>query len=158
MTQKLHPVSTSNDTPSEAAVTAWARLMRAQKLMLAVIERDLKAAKLPPLVWYDVLLETERAGEGGIRPVALEKVMLLAQYNLSRLLDRIEAEGLIARAPCVADGRGQVVVITKAGRALRHAMWPVYASAIEKAFGRHMDRSEALQLTGLLGRMVVGNS
>ena len=60
------------EKPSEIVVRVWARLMMAQQLALAAIEQDLKAAGLPPLVWYDVLLEVERAGGEGLRPFALE--------------------------------------------------------------------------------------
>ena len=48
--------------PTETVVRVWVRLMKAQQGALAAIERDLKAAALPPLAWYDVLWELERAG------------------------------------------------------------------------------------------------
>ena len=81
------------EKPSEAAIQAWVRLTRAQQQAMETIESSLKAAKLPPLVWYDVLLEVEKAGAEGLRPFELEGAMLLAQYQLSRLLGRIEGEG-----------------------------------------------------------------
>src|SRR5256885_14033843 len=102
-------------TPSDAVVTAWARLVRAREALVGAVERDLKAAGLPPLAWYDVLLELTRASNGRLRPFELEKETLLAQYNLSRLLDRLEKESLIAREPCDDDGRGQWEVITEKG-------------------------------------------
>ena len=68
--------------PSQVAVRAWARLTKAQHQALTAVEQALSAAKLPPLAWYDVLLELERAG-GSLRPFELEREMLLAQYNLS---------------------------------------------------------------------------
>ena len=67
----------------------------------------LKSAGLPALEWYDVLLEIERAGP--LRPRDLQSRLLLAQSNLSRLLDRMERAGLIARGDCEQDGRGLVV-------------------------------------------------
>ena len=78
---------------SQQIVQAWARLLKAERLALARVETALKQAGLPPLAWYDVLLELERAGEAGLRPFELERALLLAQYNLSRLLDRIERGG-----------------------------------------------------------------
>jgi len=82
---------------SDPVFTAWARLLRAQTHLLGVVERELKQAGLPPLGWYDVLLELSRPGCDGLRPVELEKLLLLAQYNLSRLLDRLEKAGLVER-------------------------------------------------------------
>ena len=76
--------------PSDAATKAWARLIRAREIVVGAVERDLKAAGLPPLAWYDVLLELTRAPDGRLRPFELEKETLLLQYNLSRLLDRLE--------------------------------------------------------------------
>ena len=142
------------ERPSKPVVLAWARLIKAERLALARVEAALKHAGLPPLAWYDVLLELERAGETGLRPFELERALLLAQYNLSRLLDRIEREGLIERAPCPEDGRGHVLRLSARGRAMRNAMWPIYAQAIEAAVGSRLDKTEAEMLSALLGRII----
>lgn len=146
------------EKPSKTAVRAWARLMKAQQLALASIQRALKAAGLPPLDWYDVLLEAERAGNNGLRPFELERAMLLAQYNLSRLVDRIERAGYVERRVCEDDGRGQLIVITAAGRAIRRKMWPVYAQAIDTAVGQHLSGKEAEALDGVLGILIEKNT
>jgi DNA-binding MarR family transcriptional regulator len=142
------------DVPNQTVIGAWVRLMKAQQMALSHIERALKAAKLPPLVWYDVLLEVERAGPAGLRPFELERAMLLAQYNLSRLVDRIELAGYVARQTCEDDGRGQLIVITPEGQALRNRMWPIYAGAIETAVGSKLTADEAAALEGLLGGLI----
>ena len=142
------------DDPNQMVVRAWVRLMKAQQVALSHIERSLKAAKFPPLVWYDVLLEVERAGSAGLRPFELERAMLLAQYNLSRLVDRIEQAGYVARQTCQDDGRGQLIVITSAGQAMRKRMWPIYAQAIETAVGNKLTSEDTTVLEGLLGQLV----
>lgn len=139
--------------PSDSAIRAWVRLERAHRAAQSAVEGRLKKVGLPPLAWYDALLELERAGTEGLRPFELQKEMLFAQYNLSRLVDRLEAAGCVARGASAADGRGQVLTITKAGRALRRQMWPIYASAIEDAVGRHFSEVEAESLGDLLGRL-----
>ena len=78
--------------PGEVEIVAWARLLKASAKMLDAVERDLKQAGLPPLAWYDALLELHRARPDGLRPGDLEKEVLLPQYNVSRLVDRLEAE------------------------------------------------------------------
>ena len=137
--------------PSEAAVLAWSRLVRAHNAALGTVEKALKAEGLPPLEWYDVLLELERAGP--LRPRDLQGRLLLAQYNLSRLLDRMAAAGTVEKQACAEDGRGQLVAITEAGRALRHRMWPIYADAIEAAVGIKLRGDEAGTLADLLQRL-----
>lgn len=142
------------DGPAKATISAWVRLTRVQQRALRSIERALKQAGLPPLAWYDVLLELERAGGSGLRPFALERAMLLAQYNLSRLIDRLEAAGHVERIACEDDGRGHLIAITASGRALRRRMWPVYARAIEEAIERHLAASEIRSLDALLGALL----
>lgn len=139
--------------PSETVVRLWTRLMRARQLALTEIEAALKAGNCPPLVWYDALLELERAGDAGLRPFELEQRMLLPQYGLSRLIDRIEGQGYLARRPCPQDRRGTVVAITGKGIELRRRMWPVYAAAIQAAVGSRLDPDEAAALERLLGRL-----
>lgn len=146
------------ERPTKTVVRAWARLMKAQQLALASAERTLKAAGLPPLDWYDVLLEVERAGENGLRPFELERAMLLAQYNLSRLVDRIERAGYVERRACEEDGRGQLITITNAGKAMRRKMWPVYAQAIEAAIGQHLSVRDAESLDAVLGKLIDKNA
>lgn len=142
------------DGPSKATISAWARLARVQQQSLRSIERALKGAGLPPLAWYDVLLELERTNERGLRPFELERAMLLAQYNLSRLIDRLEASGYVERVSCEDDGRGHLIAITASGRAMRRRMWPVYARAIEDAIGRHLAAAEIRSLDALLGALL----
>lgn len=143
------------EEPSTAAVTAWTRLLRAQQTAMASIEQALKRAGFPALAWYDVLLELDRGPEVGMRPFELERRLLLPQYGLSRLIDRIEAAGYVQRRPFEGDGRGQVILITQEGRALRRQIWPVYAEAIKQAVEAKLSDAEARTLSDLLGKLLV---
>ena len=153
---QLHPqcYAAAMKIPSKTVVRAWARLMKAQHMALAAIEQALKKADLPPLAWYDALLELERAGEDGLRPFELEREMLLAQYNLSRLVDRIEKAGYIERRTCEDDGRGQVIVITSEGKNIRRRMWPAYARAIQSSIGDRISETQAESLDAILGALL----
>lgn len=140
--------------PSEQAVTAWARLVRAGQIVLEKIEAELKAAGLPPLAWYDVLLELGRAEAGRLRPLELERRTLLAQYNASRLIDRMEKAGLVERLPHPEDGRGQLVAITAEGRAQQKRVWKVYGPAIARHVGEKLRPAEAVELARLLAKLI----
>ena len=140
------------DRPSDTVIRAWARLARAHRTALGGVEAGLKTAGLPGLAWYDVLLELERRPEG-LRPFELQEAMLFEQYNLSRLIDRMVAAGYVARSASENDGRGQMLRITKQGRAVRRRIWPVYAAAIEEAVGQHLSEAEARTLGELLGKL-----
>jgi DNA-binding MarR family transcriptional regulator len=137
-------------TLSDAATTAWARLVRAHQTAVGNVEDALRRAGYPPLVWYDVLLELERPPGEGLRQRDIERQTLLRRYNVSRIVDRMEAEGLVRRTPSPEDARGRLVRITRKGRALRRRMWPVYAAAIEENFSERYSEKELVQLAALL--------
>jgi len=142
-----------SETPSEDVTQAWISLMRAQSRVLGAIERDFKTAGLPSLGWYDVLWELARADDGRLRPFEIEERTLLAQYNLSRLIDRLEKDGLVQRRTFDDDGRGRWVLITAKGRSLREEMWAVYAKSIASHVGAKLPDREAAQLSALLKRL-----
>lgn len=131
------------------AFQIWVRLVRSHRRIGDAVEAALKADGLPPLEWYDVLLELERHGES-LRARDLEHRLLLAQYNLSRLLDRLESRGFIEREPDPDDGRSRLIRITAAGLAIRKQMWPVYRRTIDTMVGTTLSTDEAEQLAELL--------
>ena len=134
---------------SENKVDAWAALVRTQRTAFAAVERSLKETGYPSLEWYDVLLELERGG--ALRPRDLQDRLLFAQYNLSRLIDRMSAAGLVERSPCPDDARCQWIKITADGLSLRKRMWPAYSAAVNQLFAKLSD-GEADRLAELLRR------
>lgn len=144
----------TNSPTSDTIVLAWARLVRAQQVVVAAVERDLKAAGFPQLAWYDVLLELNRAGLNGLRPHEIETRLLIAQHNVSRLLDRLEQAGLLSREACETDGRGQIIKATPQGLALLRRMWPTYAKAIQRHVGDKLTETDVETLARLLGSLV----
>jgi DNA-binding MarR family transcriptional regulator len=140
-------------TPRSTTIALWTALVSVNRHLIETIEAALKAQGMPPLAWYDALLEIEKAGSDGIRPFALEDRLLLPQYGTSRLLDRIAKAGLIERKACADDGRGQVVRITDAGKSMRQRMWPVYADLLTTLIEEKLPRDEMAALTVQLQRL-----
>ncbi len=139
--------------PTETVIQAWLNLVRAQHRVLGAVEADLKSAGFPPLAWYDVLLELRRAEPDQLRPMEIEQNLLLAQHNVSRLIDRLEAAGHVHRQPCENDARGHWVILTEQGRQLLIDMWPSYRTAIQRHVGCRLTNEEAATLARLLGRL-----
>src|SRR5512145_1087811 len=132
---------------------AWAVLLTAHATLVERIEAALAAAGLPSLSWYDVLWELEKA-DGRLRMHELARRVVLSRSNLSRLADRLEDAGLLAREDCAEDGRGYDLVLTGAGRAMRRKMWRVYEAQIERVFSRHLTVDEARVVGEALARAV----
>ena len=134
--------------PAATTLLAWTRLLHAADLASQHCAAALRALGLPPPEWYDVLLAIERGGAQ--RPRDLQAKLGTEQYALSRLVDRMVKAGLLARVPCVDDARGHMLHLTIEGRAMRMAMWPVYAEAIEAALGARVDEEVRAMLARLL--------
>ena len=133
---------------------AWARFVTAQALLLERIEAALAAAGLPPLAWYDVLWILESTGTGRLRMHDLARKAVVSRSNVTRLVDRMQKAGLVARSECPEDGRGTVCELTAKGRALRAKMWPVYRKQIDGLFGRHLDAREADAIATSLDKII----
>ncbi|MBZ9698262.1 MarR family winged helix-turn-helix transcriptional regulator [Mesorhizobium sp. CO1-1-9] len=144
---------TEKAKPSPEAIKAWARLMRVSRQLMERAEDALKEGGLPPLAWYDVLHELAEAGEGGLRPFQLIERTLFAQYNISRLLARLEADGLVEKLPVADDGRGHHIRITPKGRETRRRMWAIYGRSIEELVGAKLSSDELSTVSALLGRL-----
>lgn len=112
----------------------WFSFVRAHRLMIREVERRLAAAELPGYAWYDTLWGLE-SGPGGTRRMhELADVLAVERYNLTRLVDRLEQEGLVTRARSAEDGRAAFASITNEGRALRKKMWKIYESTVAELF------------------------
>ena len=118
----------------DEALNAWRALLNAHARVTTRIEAALAEAGLPPLSWYDVLWPLRRARGRRLRVGALAEQVTLSRTGLTRLLDRVERDGLIRREPAPEDRRGSYVVITAAGSDVLRKMWPVYERALEDAF------------------------
>src|SRR6266853_289474 len=77
----------------DAKSHAWAVLLTAHATLIEKIETALSEAKLPPLAWYDVLRELEKAEGGKLRMHELARRIVLSRSNLTRLADRLEIMG-----------------------------------------------------------------
>ena len=133
---------------------AWARFVTAQALLLERIEDAFAEAELPPLAWYDVLWILENADRGRLRMADLARKAVVSRSNVTRLTDRMEKAGLVARSDCPVDGRGTVCELTARGRALRAKMWPVYKKQIDTLFGKHLEAREADAMSTAFERII----
>jgi DNA-binding MarR family transcriptional regulator len=150
---KLSSVEAATRKISEEQLRTWRAFLNAHSTMLRRISRDLEEAGLPPLTWYDVLAALRDAPDGRLRQVDVAERVLLSHSGLSRLLDRIEAKGLVERVRCPSDRRAINLVLTAEGREMLEQMWPVYARGIADDFlpalgGNRREVAETLERIG----------
>ena len=128
---------------SEQHLAAWRTFLKAHATIIDRIDHDLVAAKLPPLSTYDVLIELYEAPERRLRMHELAERVVLSRSGLTRLVDRLEAEGLLQRDRSGTDRRGAYAVITEQGIAALRRTWPIYARGIAEYFAQWLTFEEA---------------
>ncbi|MBC3364645.1 MarR family transcriptional regulator [Pseudomonas sp. SWRI154] len=124
---------------SSSEPDTWFRFVRAHRCLIREIERRLAAAGLPAYAWYDALWGLESGPDGTRRMNELADVMAIERYNLTRLVDRLEAEGLVTRSRASDDGRGAYAAITESGKVLRKKMWQIYEGTVNELFLSQFD-------------------
>jgi len=138
----------------EAQMLAWRRFLRVHAVVTRQLEGELLAEHGLPLASYDVLVQLVEAPKRRLRMSELAEQVLLSRSGLTRMVDRLEREGLVRREACADDARGQFTVITGAGVERLRAASPTHLRGVaEHATGR-LDEHEARSLTGLLDRMI----
>jgi DNA-binding MarR family transcriptional regulator len=135
-------------------IAAWQIFLRAHLAALRAVESALADAGLPPLAWYDVLWAVRRAPQQRARVGELASGLVLSHGWLSRLVDRLVADGLVRRERSSADGRASEIVLTRDGAETLRRMWPVYSDAIEAAFSSRL--ADATTLATLLRPIAAG--
>jgi DNA-binding MarR family transcriptional regulator len=137
-------------------LATWRAFLRAHAQVIRRLEHDLAATHDLPLASYDVLVQLSEAPDRSLRMTELAERVLLSRSGLTRLVDRLEREGLVERRACPSDARGTLAVLTDAGvRRLRDA-WPTHLSGVVDRFVGRFTPDELHTLGVLLGRLVDG--
>jgi len=140
--------------PTKETIQAWIQLHRTHRRLLETVENSLKSKGLPPLDWYDVLIELHREKSTGLRQYEIGEKILLNKHNLSRLIDRLEKNQLVVRHACAEDGRGNRIKITDKGEKMLKQIWPVYGHSIQESFGDRLKSKEFIELSRILNNVL----
>ena len=130
-----------DEDPSRPAALwndAWRGVLFASARVLRVADLDLIEREGFPMTWLDVLAQLYDAPGIGLRMQELEERSLFTRSGLTRLVDRIEAAGLVRREPVPGDRRGVRVVLTPEGRRRHDDAFVEHFRVIEREFGRRL--------------------
>ncbi|MGH7704258.1 MAG: MarR family winged helix-turn-helix transcriptional regulator [Candidatus Dormibacteria bacterium] len=146
---------TTTDPPLLAEeLAAWQAFLRAHTVITRALERQLIAAHRLPLAEYDVLVQLRGAEGGALRMAQLADRVLLSRSGLTRLVERLERNGLVHRQACPSDARGAYAVITESGRELLEAASPGHLQAVHAHFVEPLARSQIEPLQHALEQLV----
>ena len=117
-----------------AQVDAWQAFVRAYNAATRLSAGSLEGTTLDPSE-YDILVTLVDGPAEGMRPGEVADRVLLTKSGITRLMDRVEERGLIERRACLTDRRGQLIVLTPAGRVLLRRAAPGILRAMRTVMG-----------------------
>lgn len=135
------------------AVKAFARLLHAHAALTRRLSAQLEAEHRLTISDYEALLRLSQAPERRLKRCELAESVLLTASGITRLLDGLEATGLVGRAQCAGDRRVTYAVLTDEGEETLRRVSSEHLAAIEAAFGERLDEEETGRLAELLGRL-----
>jgi DNA-binding MarR family transcriptional regulator len=134
--------------PHPLQLEAWRSFLEAHARVTELLDAELRAQRDLPLGWYDVLVQLSEAG-GRRRMSELADAVLLSRSNCTRLVDRLDAAGLVGREPDPADARVRWAVLTEAGRARLKDASSAHLAGVERAFTSFVDDDAAKVLVSV---------
>jgi DNA-binding MarR family transcriptional regulator len=138
---------------STSVPPAWVRLLRAHAELTRRMDANLRAAHDISLREYEVLLALADAPGHRLRRVDLAAKVLLTQGGVTRLLDPLEREGLVARETSDADRRVAFARLTEPGLRRFRAAARGHRRDIQALFADRFDAGELEALDALLARL-----
>jgi len=134
-------------------LAAWRSFLRTHTHLIRRLEQDLLTNNKIALGSYDVLVQLAEAPENRLRMSELANAVLLSRSGLTRLVDRMQREGLVERQPDPGDARGLFTVLTPRGRdALRDAA-VVHLRGVSELFVDRLTEQELQQLQELMTKL-----
>jgi DNA-binding MarR family transcriptional regulator len=149
--------STDRDDFTATELGAWRGMLRVHAALVRALDAELDAEHGIPITSYEVLIHLVDAPEGKMRMRDLADAALLSRSGLTRLVDRLERDGLIERASCPSDARGAYAVITDAGREVLARARPAHHADVRRRFLAHFDEDELVQLASYWERVLPGS-
>jgi DNA-binding MarR family transcriptional regulator len=127
---------------NDEELAAWRGMLRAHAELTKELDAELAREHDLPLSSYEVLLYLADAPDGRMRMAELADSVLLSRSGLTRLVDRLQREGLLKRERCESDARGYFAEITPKGRRLFDAARRTHLDGVRARFLSRFSRDE----------------
>jgi MarR family 2-MHQ and catechol resistance regulon transcriptional repressor len=140
-------------TKTLLSTDAFGRLMGAHAVLIRELSASLVASHGLTINDYGTLLLLSRAGEEGMRRIDLANQLQLSPSGITRLLDRLEDQGLVGKGECKSDARVSYAILTEAGLEKLRDAAPGHVEDIDRRLAAVLSEEEMKTLSELLGRL-----
>jgi MarR family 2-MHQ and catechol resistance regulon transcriptional repressor len=140
-------------TQALPSTETFGRLREAHASLTRELSASLVATHGLTINDYGALLLLSRAGEEGMRRIDLANQLQLSPSGITRLLDRLEDQGLVGKGACKSDARVSYAILTEAGLGKLREAAPGHIEDIDRRLSAALSEDEIKTLTELLGRL-----
>jgi DNA-binding MarR family transcriptional regulator len=127
---------------AEPRLDAWRAFLQAHVRLFRRLDEELRAEHGISLAEYDALLQIALSPDRRLRMSRLASQVLLSKSGVTRLVDRLVADGLVKRTTCSSDARGAEAAITTDGLTRLRAAAPTHLRGIDAYFTSAVDPSD----------------
>jgi DNA-binding MarR family transcriptional regulator len=142
---------------TEGELRAWRGLLRAYGCLAKRLDAELERAHRLPMTSYEVLNHLEHTNRGRMRMCELAEEAQLSRSGLTRLVDRLEREGLVERCSCEHDARGSYACLTGVGRERLEEARVTHLAVVREHFLSRFSEGELTDLADVWERIAPCN-
>ena len=145
---------TSVPSPRDPRLDTWRTFLYAHAQVRRQLERELQAEQSMSLADYELLLILAYSTDLRLRMSELADMLALSRSGATRLIDRLEADGLVTRVSCDTDRRGQWAQLTDQGYERLRGASPTHLRGVAEHFLDRIPPAELESLRGTLRRVL----
>jgi DNA-binding MarR family transcriptional regulator len=136
------------DRLTKPELAAWKGMLATHARIVAMLDAELREEHELTLQEYEVLMNLTDASDGRLRMSELADEVLLSRSGLTRVVDRLERRGLVARMPAGDDGRGYFAQLETEGKRLVSKARRTHLAGVRRHFTSHLKPGELGALAG----------
>ena len=140
-------------SPRDPRLKTWRTFLYAHAQVRRQLERELQAEQSMGLADYELLLVLAYSPARRLRMSELADALALSRSGATRLIDRLEADGLVERTSCDTDRRGQWAQLTGGGYERLRAASPTHLRGVACHFLDRIPDAELESLQHTLARV-----
>jgi DNA-binding MarR family transcriptional regulator len=139
---------------NEQEQQAWRAFIAAQRVVNGRIEQQLQRDAGMPHTYYEILVRLSDATDGRLRMSELAVATLGSRSRLSHAVNRLEQVGWVRREGISSDRRGQVAILTDAGREKLKETAPGHVETVRSAVFDPLSEEQVQQLHDICAALV----
>lgn len=134
-------------------VLAWVAIHRLDALLSGELDEALRMDVGMTLAEHDALRQIDKAG-GLLQMGDVARVLVLSKSGITRLIAKLEEDGLVERQVFPQDRRATFARLTDAGRERLCASEATFTRVLAESFGSHLTDHDVKQLSRILGKVL----